>query len=271
MNKILIVGASGYLGQALTKELSNYFDVYGTYCHQTQFSKNKRFFAFDFTKERSEILLESLRPHIIIACVRGPFEAQLALHFELISFTKNNPCRLLIFSSANVFDAFSNYPSYEHDKTLSESVYGRFKIKIENALMRLPKNKGIVARVPMLFGPKSPRILQIKTLLNTQKPIEIFPNLIINVASDRQLTRQIHYMLNRKKGGLFHLGSKDLIHHDEWMHRLVFHLEAKNPVYKHIFTTNQDRYLAVLPRDNALPKHLQYGFQDILDDIFRRR
>ncbi len=47
--------------------------------------------------------------------------------------------KFIFLSSANVFDAYSKYPSYEHDKTLSHSIYGHFKIKIENMLLRLPK------------------------------------------------------------------------------------------------------------------------------------
>ena len=30
-----------------------------------------------------------------------------------------------------------------------------------------------------------------------------------------------------------------------------------NPVYKQVFTTNDERYLAVLPKHNRLPKNLQ--------------
>ncbi len=33
-NKILILGASGFIGNALYKELLSYFDVYGTYASQ---------------------------------------------------------------------------------------------------------------------------------------------------------------------------------------------------------------------------------------------
>ena len=50
-----------------------------------------------------------------------------------------------IFSSSNVFDSFEHYPSYEYDKTFSESIFGRFKIEIENQLMRLPIGKFAVS------------------------------------------------------------------------------------------------------------------------------
>ena len=34
-------------------------------------------------------------------------------------------------------------------------------------------------------------------------------------------------------------------------------LGAKNPKFKLVYTTNDERYLAVLPKENKLPKHLQ--------------
>ena len=77
-------------------------------------------------------VLKKVKPKLIISAVRGPFEDQIDLHQQLIEHVKLYNCRLLFLSSSNVFDAFHNYPSYEFDKTLSESVYGRLKIKIEN-------------------------------------------------------------------------------------------------------------------------------------------
>ena len=39
-NTILILGASGFIGNVLYKELLSYFDVYGTYCQNTDFKDN---------------------------------------------------------------------------------------------------------------------------------------------------------------------------------------------------------------------------------------
>ena len=40
-----------------------------------------------------------------------------------------------------------------------------------------------------------------------------------------------------------------------------------NPLFKQVFTTNDDRYLAVLSKENKLPKHLQLVSQDILTEL----
>ena len=143
----------------------------------------------------------------------------------------------------------------------------KIDIKIENMLLRLPKRKIAILRLPMIFGPHSPRVQEIKESIKNKEAIEIFPNLIMNVTTDSKLTQQLHYIINRKKYGIFHLGSKDLVHHDDFMENIIATLEVGKPKYKYVFTTNDDRYLAVLPKENLLPKHLQLVSSEILEEL----
>ncbi|WP_289062265.1 sugar nucleotide-binding protein [uncultured Zobellia sp.] len=264
--KILILGASGFLGNAIYKELCNYFDTYGTYnSARRSFEDNQQFFKYDMEEDDVHEILNKIRPQIIISAVRGNFAAQIMAHQHLVEYLNENECRLYFLSSANVFDAYRKYPSYEHDKTLSESVYGRLKIKIENMLLRLPQKKMGILRIPMVFGNSSPRIKDIKKYIWDNAPVEVFPNLVLNVTNDDKLTQQIHYLINRDKTGIFHLGSNDLVHHEDFIKEVVERIGEFTPIYKRVFTTNEERYLAVLPKDNKLPKNLQYGYQDIID------
>lgn len=264
--KILILGGSGFLGNALYKELCNYFDTYGTYCHATKpFASNKQFFRYDLEQDDIVQLLGQVKPQIIISALRGSFEEQIIAHQHLCEYVMVNDCSLYFLSSANVFDAYSKYPSYENDKTLSESIFGRLKIKIENMLLRLPKNKYGILRIPMVFGNGSPRIREMKNSILNNKPVEVFPNLILNVTSDNRLTQQIHYLINRNKTGIYHLGSMDLIHHEDFIKEVLERVGNFNPLLKRIYTTNKDRYLAVLPKENKLPKNLRFTYQDIIE------
>lgn len=266
IKKILILGGSGFLGNAIYKELCNYFDTYGTYnSARRSFEDNKQFFKYDMEEDDVHEILEKVRPNVIVSAVRGNFAAQILAHQHIVEYLKENDCRLYFLSSANVFDAYRKYPSYEHDKTLSESVYGRLKIKIENMLLRLPQDKMGILRIPMVFGNSSPRIKDIKNYIWDNAPVEVFPNLVLNVTNDDKLTQQIHYLINRDKTGIFHLGSKDLVHHEDFIKEVVERIGEFSPIYKRIFTTNDERYLAVLPKDNKLPKNLQYGYQDIIE------
>ncbi|MFS4467745.1 sugar nucleotide-binding protein [Maribacter sp. 2210JD10-5] len=264
--KILILGGSGFLGNSIYKELCNYFDTYGTYYNSKKsFESNKQFFKYDLEEDDIFQILDTVKPHIIISALRGNFAAQIIAHQHILEYLNKTEARLYFLSSANVFDAYSKYPSYENDKTLSESIYGRLKIKIENMLLRLPKNKMGILRIPMVFGNSSPRVREMKNLILENEPVEVFPNLILNVTNDDKLTQQIHYLINRNKMGIFHLGSSDLVHHEDFIKEVLDRVGNFNPIIKRVYTTNADRYLAVLPKSNKLPKNLQFTYQDVID------
>ncbi len=269
--RILILGGSGFLGNALYKELCNYFDTYGTYCSSGRaFGDNRQFLRYDMLEDDIHRVLQEIRPHVIISALRGDFGAQIQAHTHITEYLAKHQARLLFLSSANVFDAYSKYPSYEFDKTLSESIYGRLKIKIENMLLRLPSRQMAILRLPMVFGNASPRVRDLKQAMREGEPIEVFPNLIINVASDDRLSQQVHYMINRNRHGIYHLGSRDLVHHEEFIQELCGLFSTRKPLLKRVFTTNDERYLAVLPKHNLLPKNLQHGYQEVIDHHIRQ-
>lgn len=212
-------------------------------------------------------ILEIVKPTIIISALRGDFSAQIIAHHHIAEYLVANDSKLIYISSANVFDAYSKYPSYELDKTLSHSTYGHFKIKIENMLLRLPPHQVAILRLPMVFGAQSPRIKEIKAFVQEGLPVEVFPNLIMNVTTDTKVTQQIHYIINRNKYGVFHLGSNDLVHHDDFTKEIIETLGVNKPLIKQVFTTNDNRYLAVLAQNNTLPKHLQLESSLILEEL----
>ncbi|MFD2823451.1 sugar nucleotide-binding protein [Lacinutrix iliipiscaria] len=264
-HKILILGVNGFIGNAIYKELHAYFRTYGTYNTPTkELEKNKQFFHYNHEEDDIIEILEITKPSIIISSLRGNFATQTMAHQHIVDYIKYQECKMLFLSSSNVFDAYSKFPSYENDKTFSSSIYGHFKIKIENMFMRLPKHKWAILRIPMVLGTNSPRILDLKKHLKEKTAIEVFPNLIINLTTDNKLSQQIHYIINRQKTGVFHLGSTDLVYHNDFIKDIVNALGNYKPIYKQVYTTNDDRYLAVLSKHNKLPKNLQIRSKDVL-------
>ena len=197
-HKILILGASGFIGNALYKELYAYFNTFGTYnISNKEFESNQHYFQYNIEEDDIHDILEAVKPSVIISSLRGNFSAQILVHQHLLEYVKEHNCKLLFLSSSNVFDAYSKYPSYEDDKTFSNSIYGHFKIKIENMVMRLPKHKWVIIRIPMVLGTNSPRISDIKSAIKDHTSIEVFPNLITNVTTDDKLSQQVHYIINQ--------------------------------------------------------------------------
>ena len=271
MKSILILGGSGFIGNCLYKELAPYYNIYATYNTAKNYNNNQHFFYFNLEKGGLDEILKQVKPKLIISALKGEFDAQLETHNFLIKIIKKSNCRIMFLSSANVFDSFVHYPSYEYDKTFSESVFGRLKIKIENQLMRLSPGKYVIARLPMIFGLNAPRTLQIDQAIKKNKAIEVFPNSIINVNSDVRLSQQIHYLINHKKTGLFHLGSTDLISHFDFIKKIIERRHQKPGIFKQVFSSNNIHYIAALPKENRLPNHILHSYLDVLNDLSLKR
>ena len=133
---------------------------------------------------------------------------------------------------------------------LSESIYGRFKIKIENDLLRLTPAKFVWRHYGLWKS-----FPEFRSLIRPEpnQPIEVFPNTIINVNNDIKLNQQIHYIINQQLTGIFHLGSTDLIHHFDFIKLMIQKRYQRKGVYKQVYTTNQMRYLAVLAKKINYP------------------
>ena len=263
MIKVLIFGGSGYLGNTIFKELSPFYDVYGTFYKKLNFKKNKRFFYFPLEKNSLKVV-EKVKPTLIISSLKGDFNDQVIFHNKLIDLCDKKCIKLLFISSSNVFDSFTNYPSYEYDKTFSESVFGRFKISIENKILRMKSKNWIILRSPMIFEKNSPRIKDIINKSEESIAIEIFPNLIVNINSAKIFAKQIHYIISRNISGIIHHGSTDLVNHDEYIFSIVKKLKIKTIKYKYVYTTNENRYLALFSNRGIFPSHLQFSYSKTL-------
>ena len=104
--------------------------------------------------------------------------------------------------------------------------------------------------------------------MDDKKPFEVFPNSIINVNSILKLCQQIHFIVNHGLNGIFHLGSTDLISHHEFFKKLAIHRNFDKIIFKQVFTMNDLRYIAVLPRENKLPSHLTITCDEVLSDSY---
>ncbi len=117
----------------------------------------------------------------------------------------------------------------------------------------------------MVFGKSSPRIKEIKTIIDLGEPLEVFPNVVINATEIQKVTQQLHYIINRNRQGVFHLGSSDLTHQKDFIEELCEGMGYENPLFKNVYDSNYDRFLAVLPKDNKLPKNLEITISQVVE------
>lgn len=267
--RILILGGSGYIGNVLYKELLAYFDVYGTYyTPNTFYNENEVFYRFDTNNDELTVLVNKIQPHIIISCLKGNYDNLLTTHKLLIEHIGvTHRCKLIFISTFKVFDGIKQYPSRVDDRPLSISKAGKYAIAVEKLISKLPKHNYVIVRIPLLLGINAPLITHLKECIKNNFHFEVFPNWVINVISARKLSQQIHYIINQNKCGIFHLGSSDLIHHNDLFEEISKKLGLKNPFFKQVFQSNKDSFLAVLPHlENGLLEH-QFTVLDTINEI----
>ena len=269
MNRILILGASGFIGNSLYKELLPYFDVYGTYNTANEhLLQNQVMYHFDVETDDIDDILYEVQPTIIISSLRGDFKAQYKIHEQLSAYAMTNEnCRILFLSTVNVFDGKYRLPSYENDSLLAESDYGKFKVSVERMFNELPKEKFAILRLPLVLGVNAPRIIQLKQATKQEASFEVYPHLIISVTTADKIAQQVHYIINKELFGVFHLASTDMMHHEELFIEISDRLDLKNIIFKQTFTSNEDRYLAILPKKNKLPKAYRITVSEVINDI----
>ena len=267
-HSILILGASGYTGNAIYRELCSYFETYGTYysAHEL-YDNNKAFFGYDVANDDITQILKQIKPTIIISALRGNFKAQYHAHKQVCKYINGaSQCRLLFLSSVNVFDGSTDLPSYEDTRPRAVSEYGRFKASVEKLLFEKIKHQVSILRLPMVLGAYSPRILQLRQAIKHQAVFDVYPNLIVSVTTANTIAQQIHYIINKELRGVFHLASNDLVHHQDLFTEICEKISNKTPIFKSIYNSNDDQYLAILPKFNILPANYQTTVASVIEN-----
>lgn len=212
---ILILGASGMIGNAIFQNLSMEYAVYGTYCiHRPEMSVN-RFFRFDVSdKSKWAVILQTAKPDIIVSCLRGDFTDQENRHKELTEYLLKTCGRLIFLSTANVFDGYPFEPHSENDTPYPASGYGQFKYRCEQMLQESLGNQVAIVRLPRVFSR-----VRVQTLLEKQTPGQVFPlysNLFMSANTDQNVAKEIRFIIERRLSGIFHLTSKDFVSYQDF-------------------------------------------------------
>jgi len=266
-NRILILGASGFVGNALYRELDSYFDVYGTYCTQDGlYLDNQVFFKYKAETDSLLKLLDEIKPRYIISTFSSEMEAAIRAHAEMISYCELLPMsRILFASTAEVFDARKKFPSYEYDKPLSETNWGRANIALEKLLLEQLPLQTTIFRLPEILGINAPSIMQLRQAIKHNAAFEVYPKRIISVTTAEKIAQQLHYIINKDLIDIFHLASTDVVHHDDIFREIAVRIGDKLPVFKKVFSSNEDEYQAILPKENSLPEAYRTTVAEVIE------
>ena len=175
--RILLLGASGFVGGGLPASLAGRHDVVGT-CSQREVPGLLR---LDL---RDEPALETLVRQdfdVVIHCVglvdlpsaEAAPELAHRVNVESVRVVRDalagTPTKLVLLSSDNVFDGTRDHYT-ELDPPAPVNVYGRTKVAAERVLAQDPQ--ALVVRIPMVFGRSPWRDAFLRRFARPQTPAQ---------------------------------------------------------------------------------------------------
>jgi dTDP-4-dehydrorhamnose reductase len=272
MTKVIIFGMSGTIGTALNQTLSDKgYDVYGTYYqHRPMNVSPDKIIQLPIEKyDWLNKFLSEVKPDYVIMAMRGDFDKQLKLHIKTAEFLQSNGGQMIFCSTANVFDAVTDSPHYEDDLPKADSEYGQYKIECERLLTAILGDKLTIVRIPTILGHETPQINELLQHLKDGKAIKLYTNLHSTRNSDNMLSKQIEYLINQKRTGIFHLATTDVMIHSEFTRTLLSQSgftdvkfeESKIETFSSVIP---DKYDNSLLTRNALPSHLQITHEQLI-------
>jgi len=272
MEKVLILGASGLVGRALLDEFKDGFDLYGTY--STSFTNLPNHKQFQLEVQQIDKLREitrSIKPDIVISCIRGEFAHQLKFHKELAIELRSSSSRLYFFSTTNVFDGDLSKPHTETDIPISESDYGKFKIDCENMLKEMLGDRAVILRIPAIWSRNSPRWNLIKESIRNNKTIDVYSNLVRSNLLDVQLAKQLRFIIKNKLKGIFHLVTTDMMTEAHFYEEIISTLASEKAILRYSFFQDHadTRYFALISNRDDMPGSLQSTNKDIISNLLR--
>jgi dTDP-4-dehydrorhamnose reductase len=268
MKRVLILGASGFIGQTLCTTLSQTYEVYGTYFTNKVRSDHTTMIKLNLSNDHGIThLLETIKPHYVISSLRGDFEDQLEAHRQLATYAKQYKTKVMFLSTANVFDSLTDKAHSEDDSPESLSDYGNFKIACENLMLDELGSLLTVLRLPMVFGLGSSRVQNILMDLKVGNPLKAYRDFYVSLHSDILLADQIAYLMDNEIHGVVHLGSMDVIKHEEMIYKLAHQLGYQSPNVQLDRLQDQPYYLALKSSRDLFPVQLIHSAEQVLESL----
>lgn len=271
VERILILGATGLVGNALFNELKDTYEVFGTYNKSDVHVKNLLKMNVDNEDELVKVI-EETKPDIIISSIRGDYDKQIEIHRLSAEYIKRTEGRFYFLSTVNVFDKLVDRPHYEIDIPKAESEYGKFKIKCENELKEILGQNLTIFRLPFVWGMDCPRLEELINKVENRQEIIVYDNLYIENAIDIYIAKQITHVIKMGYHGIFHLCSGEEIRHDVFYNELAKAMKLNDPIF-HVkkYHDVEESNLSMLTCRKEIPEELVLSNAQIIDYLSKKK
>lgn len=213
MQKILIIGHTGFLGSALTEHLGHAYQVHTANKSLLDLSKPIPATFEDF-------LANEKFSHIIICaaiadvekCYRDQdlsFQVNVKGMKEFLNLAKKYEIFPAFFSSDYVFD-HKEAPHTEVDIPSPQTVYGKQKLEIELYIQQTFRNYLIFRTSKLMSKTSHPKNILVPIIknLNSQTVSNCFEDQLLNPVFVEDIALVIIKAITNNSTGLFHLGTK---------------------------------------------------------------
>jgi dTDP-4-dehydrorhamnose reductase len=222
--RILITGASGFIGGHLFHNCPTDWDVRGTFFQTPRKIAPAGWLRLDLRNPQDTMrTLAAVRPDLILHtaaysrttfCEKNPEPAR-ELNVEVVArlaqFCSDRKIRLIFLSSDMVFDGKKGSYS-ESDMPHPINVYGETKLAAERFVMELG-DLGIVARLNLVYG--KPKIggdsfsEEVIRTVRSQRPYLLFTDQFRSYLSVKNLAQALREIIEIGFSGLIHLGGSE--------------------------------------------------------------
>ncbi|MBW4695083.1 MAG: NAD(P)-dependent oxidoreductase [Lyngbya sp. HA4199-MV5] len=225
MQKLLVTGASGFLGWNLCQVATSKWDVYGTSCSKSITIPDTTMVAIDLTDFAAmQRLFEDVQPDAVVhlaaqsspnVCQNQPeasYRLNVTTAVNLTGLCADRDLPFAFASSEMVFDGL-NAPYREGDRVSPINCYGEQKALAEVKILdRYPK--AAVCRMPLMFGAVPPTassfIQPFIQALRSGKELKLFTDEIRTPVSGTTAAKGLLLALQTAQGRL-HLGGKERV------------------------------------------------------------
>lgn len=271
MKKVLILGASGCVGGALLQELASRdgYEIFGTYCrHPLTVPGTELFFMDTADTVASLASIRRICPDGIIACQiqrSGNFNSQFLFHRGLAEYAEKAGCTVYFCSTANAVKKDLNGPYREDCPLRPDCEYGEYKAKCESMYLERIPDGVCIMRLPQIWGAQSRHLSRLIQSAENGDEIELYPNLVFNVNSDRVLARQIAFLIERRFTGIVHLAASDTVRYSDFIMQLLNRLGYRKPKFAEYPESGNTALLSNVTV--TWPRELQTTNQAVADEI----